>query len=50
MFGFYERMRCKTVKIATGSPQASGQAERVNRVLNATLNMLIDNDVGSQWY
>lgn len=38
------------VKIATASPQANGQVERVNRVLKAMLSKLTDNDLGKKWY
>ena len=36
--------------IATGSPQANGQVERVNRVLTPILAKLTDNDAGKYWY
>ena len=39
----------KHVKIATGSPQANGQIERVNGVLNCMLSKLTDDDLKKKW-
>ena len=47
---FLQESDVKHVKIATGLPQANGQAERVNRVLNVMLSKLTDNDAGKQCY
>lgn len=38
------------VKVATGSPQANGQAERVNRVITPILAKLTDATTNKQWY
>lgn len=38
------------VLIATGSPKANGQVERVNRVLGPMLAKLVDNSSGQYWY
>lgn len=38
------------IKIATGSPKANGQVERVNRVLGPMLAKLSDNPSGKFWY
>lgn len=40
----------KHVKIATGSPQANGQIERVNRVVTPMLAKITDSSVGDHWY
>ena len=40
----------KHVKIATASPQANGQAERVNRVLTPILAKLSDDTCGKYWF
>ncbi|XP_046739476.1 uncharacterized protein LOC124407412 [Diprion similis] len=40
----------KHVKIATGSPKANGQVERVNRVLYPMLAKLSDDASGKYWY
>lgn len=37
------------VKVATGSPQANGQVERVNRTLAPMLEKLSDNEGGKNW-
>ncbi|XP_011705725.1 PREDICTED: uncharacterized protein LOC105460929 [Wasmannia auropunctata] len=36
--------------IATGSPKANGQVERVNRVLGPLLAKLVDKSAGNYWY
>jgi len=38
------------IKIATGSPQANSQVERINRILSPMLAKLSDNENGRQWY
>ena len=38
------------IKIATGSPQANGQVERVNRTLTPMLAKLSDDSAGKYWY
>ncbi|KYN30261.1 Pro-Pol polyprotein [Trachymyrmex cornetzi] len=40
----------KHVKIATGSPKANGQAERVNRALIPMLSKVTDNSINNYWY
>lgn len=40
----------KHVKIATGSPQANGQAERVNWIITPLIAKLSDRETGKQWY
>jgi len=38
------------IRIATGSPQANGQVERVNCILSPMFAKLFDNENGRQWY
>lgn len=38
------------IKVATGSPQANGQAERVNRVMIPALAKITDDTTGLHWY
>ena len=40
----------KHILIATGSPQANGQVERVNRVLGPMLGKITDHREGKKWY
>lgn len=40
----------KHILIATGSPQANGQVERINRILTPMLAKLVDNENGKYWY
>ncbi|KYN27945.1 Pro-Pol polyprotein [Trachymyrmex cornetzi] len=40
---FINDMNVKHIKVATGSPQANGQVERVNRVLAPALAKMVDN-------
>lgn len=47
---FMEKNHIKHMKVATGSPQANGQVERVNRVLIPLLSKLSDDSVGKSWY
>ncbi|KZC03821.1 Pro-Pol polyprotein [Dufourea novaeangliae] len=47
---FLAERNIKHVLIATGSPQANGQVERVNRVLTAILSKLTDNREEKYWY
>ncbi|XP_015433584.1 PREDICTED: uncharacterized protein K02A2.6-like [Dufourea novaeangliae] len=47
---FVNEYEIKHIKIATGSPQANGQVERVNRVVNESLSKLTDKEVGVAWY
>ena len=43
-------MTIKRVLIATGSPQANGQVERINRIIAPMLAKLSDDKSGKQWY
>lgn len=47
---FMQKFEIKHVKIATGSPQANGQAERVNRVMKPMLAKLVDSADRTNWY
>lgn len=47
---FLGQQGIKHVKIATGSPQANGQVERVNRTLTPLLAKLSDDSSGKYWY
>lgn len=47
---FTTEYEIKHVKIATGSPQANGQAERVNRVMKPLLAKLIESKNRKYWY
>ena len=47
---FLKEYHVKHILIATGSPQANGQVERVNRVLTPMLAKLTDESVGKYWY
>ncbi|XP_036148576.1 uncharacterized protein LOC114254896 [Monomorium pharaonis] len=47
---FIEKQEIKHVKIATGSPRANGQIERVNRVVTPMLAKITDSSVGDHWY
>lgn len=38
------------VLVATGSPQANGQVERVHRTLTPMISKLVDNSKGKYWY
>lgn len=46
---FLEEEGVKHVKIATGSPQANGQVERVNRIIGPMIAKLIEPDKGKHW-
>lgn len=43
-------MNIKHIKVATGSPQANGQVERVNRVLTLMLAKMTDNLANNPWF
>lgn len=47
---FLKKYDIRHVKIATGSPQANGQVEWVNRVFTPMIAKLSDHTVGPQWY
>ncbi|XP_063994904.1 uncharacterized protein LOC135172646 [Diachasmimorpha longicaudata] len=47
---FFQAQHIKHIKITTGSPQANGQVERVNRVIVPMLAKLSDNENGKYWY
>lgn len=47
---FIEENTIKHVNIATGSPKANEQIERVNRVIIPMLAKITDNSVGDHWY
>ena len=47
---FVNEYDAQHIKIATGSPQANGKIERVNRVLNSMLSKLTDIDAQKKWY
>lgn len=47
---FLTEQNIKHILIATGSPQANGQAERVHRTLTPMLSKLTDNSNGRYWY
>lgn len=47
---FVDERGIKHIKIATGSPQANGQVERVNRSLAPMLAKLTDSGEGKPWY
>lgn len=47
---FLKERDIKHVKIATGSSQANGQIERVNRVFTPMIAKLSDHTSGPQWY
>lgn len=46
---FLSDFEVQHVKVATGSPQANGQVERVNRTLAPMIGKLCDNDIGNHW-
>lgn len=46
---FLEQFDIKHVKNATGSPQANGQVERVNKTIAPMIGKLIDTDCGKNW-
>lgn len=46
---FMTEYEVKHVKVATGSPQANGQVERVNRTLAPMIGKMCDNDSGKDW-
>jgi len=47
---FINNMNVKHIKVATGSPQANGQVERVNRVLTPVLAKMTDNLTNNPWF
>lgn len=47
---FVENENIQHILIATGSPKANGQVERVNRVLGPMLGKLVDNSSAKYWY
>jgi len=47
---FMKEHKITHIKIATGSPQANGQVERINRILSPMLAKLSDNENSKQWY
>lgn len=47
---FLKENNIQHVLIATGSPKANGQVERVNRVLGPLLAKITDNNIGKYWY
>ncbi|XP_063994848.1 uncharacterized protein LOC135172624 [Diachasmimorpha longicaudata] len=47
---FVEENNIRHILIATGSPKANGQVERVNRVLEAIIATNFDNTKGKYWY
>lgn len=47
---FLKKYNVCHIKIAVGSPQANGQAERINRVLAPCLAKLTDKESGQHWY
>ncbi|KMQ81616.1 hypothetical protein RF55_25750, partial [Lasius niger] len=44
-----EEYNIKHIKIATGSPQANGQVERVNRIVGPMIAKLTDIEKGLHW-
>lgn len=46
---FMEEYNIKHIKIATGSPQANGQVERVNRIVGPMIAKLTDIENGLHW-
>lgn len=46
---FVKEFDIKHIKIATGSPQANGQVERLNRTLAPMLGKLSDSEAGKYW-
>jgi len=47
---FIRQYNIKHIKVATGSPQANGQAERINRSLVPMIAKLNNSENGKQWY
>ena len=47
---FLSENHIRHILIATGSPQANGQVERINRTMAPMLAKLTDNKSGLQWY
>ena len=47
---FLSENHIRHILIATGSPQANGQVERINRTMTPMLAKLTDNKSGLQWY
>jgi len=47
---FLSECEVKHVQIATGSPQANGQVERVNRTQIPMIAKISDNSIGKYWY
>lgn len=47
---FLKENNVRHVLIATGSPKANGQVERINRVLSPLLAKIVDNSSGKYWY
>jgi len=47
---FLRENKIKHIKVATGSPQANGQVERVNRTLIPMLGKLSDESMGRSWH
>lgn len=47
---FLRENNVRHVLVATGSPKANGQVERVNRVLGPLIAKLVDNSAGKYWY
>jgi len=47
---FLKEQDVQHIKIAVGSPQANGQAERINRIIALCIAKLSNNEEGQQWY
>jgi len=47
---FLRKNEIKHIKVATDSPQANGQVERVNRILIPMLGKLSDESMGRSWH
>jgi len=47
---FLKERDIQHIKIATGSPRANAQAERINKIITSCLAKLSDNQKNRQWY
>lgn len=47
---FLKEDNVRHVLIATVSPKANGQVERINRILGPLLAKIVDNSIGKYWY
>ena len=47
---FLKEQNINHIQIATGSPQANGQVERINRIIIPIIAKLSDNNINKQWY